>query len=148
MVLYFFTMQCAEGYVADVPINHTNLKTDFSFLKIKALHIHRTNDEYIVFIVSVIPTKHQASSHFEGILYISSTNDFVAQASVQAGKVSDERLLKDVPERLKSKCVMFEFGVSAKYLTKSQFTVEETTSPLPASATAYEISLKDFANDE
>ncbi|MGA2684912.1 MAG: hypothetical protein ABSF51_07650 [Verrucomicrobiota bacterium] len=156
MIFYFLAAQCAKGYMEVIQINHTNLKTYCSFLKIKAVPIHQTNNECIVFTVSVIPTEKQQSDLFEGILYIGTTNDFVAQASVQperifGGAYMPERILgsrlaKDIPKQLKAKCVMFQFDVGVKYLAKSQFTVEEI--PGPGGGTAYTFDLKDFADDK
>jgi hypothetical protein len=125
--LCFLATQSVYGYVVVQHVNHANLKTDFSFLKIKTVRFGSTNAEKVLFIVIVIPKTKQQSGHVEwtytGNLGISDTNGFIAGVSVQGRKITGE--LPEVPEPLMEKCVVFEFLVADKYLEKSEFRVEE-----------------------
>ena len=66
-----FAVQRACGYVAEIQINHANLKTDYSFLKIKTVRLNFTNNPVVFFTVIVMPKdKQQQSKHFKGRLDI------------------------------------------------------------------------------
>jgi hypothetical protein len=147
-MFYVLGSQCSYGYVADIPINRANLKTYCPFLKVDALRVNETNNEYVLFTVSLIPTKTQESEHFTADLHIGVTNDFIVYTSVQAQRITDGPLLKDLPERLKARCVKFQFCVGVKYLAKAQFSIVENYGEPYASASAYEIDLEDFANQK
>jgi hypothetical protein len=77
-----FTIQHAYGFVAEIQINHTNLKTDYSFLKIKTVRLNFTNNPVVVFTVIVVPKdKLQQSDNFEGWLEISDANGRVERGT-------------------------------------------------------------------
>ena len=150
-----FAMQRAYGLVVEIQINHANLKTDFSFLKIKTAHINFTNDEVVVFTVIVIPEDKQQPEHFEGRLEISDTNigshhGYIAQTWVQGRKLLNEWPIEEIPKWLRPKCVVFQFDVSVKYLETSEFRVEETTGDVAGDGAPvdYIFNLKEFADEK
>jgi hypothetical protein len=149
-----FATQCAYGYVAEIQINHANLKTDFSFLKIKTVRINFTNDDVVVFTVIVTPKDKQQSEHFEGLLEISDTNigshGYIAQTLVQARKLLNQLPIQEIPKPLRSKCVVFQFSVVVKYLETSEFRVEETTGDVAGDGAPvdYIFNLKEFADEK
>mgnify|MGYP001555831140 FL=1 len=55
--------------------------------------------------------------------------------------------MNEIPERLRAKCIAFQFGVAVKYLEASKFTVEEIAGEF-ASPTDYRFNLKEFADEE
>ncbi|MGD0252485.1 MAG: hypothetical protein ABSC01_07285 [Verrucomicrobiota bacterium] len=138
-----FATQCAYGFVSEVQINHTNLIKDYSFLQINTVRIHYTNNETILFTVTVTPKEKQQSEHFEGFLKINDTNigghGFIAQTSVGA---------RMIPKALRSKSISFQFLVSAKYLETSEFRVEETYGELDGAPVDYIFNLKEFADEK
>jgi hypothetical protein len=145
----FFATQSAYGYVAEVQINHTSLKTDFTFLKIKTIRLNFTNDPVIIFTVVVMPKdKHYI---YSGNLKISDTNigshDYIVQTSVQARKLTGGLIIDEIPKSLRAKCMVFEFGVAVKYLEMSKFCVQENYDKF-GSPTDYCFNLKEFADEK
>jgi hypothetical protein len=141
----FFNPQSAYGFEAVIQINHANLKTDCSFLKIKTVHYGSSNNPGVFFTVFVIPKAKQKSEHVDraylGHLGISDTNGFIAGASVE--------------RRKRDKFVVFQFSVSSKYLEKSEFNVEEVlvnekTGDVSGDGAPveYVFNLKEFADEK
>jgi hypothetical protein len=128
-----FATQHAYGFVAEIQINHTNLTNDFSFLQISAARTHFTNNETVFFTVIVTPKVKQQPEHFGGFLEISDSHGFIAQTLVGA--------------KARSKSMVFQFLVSAKYLETSEFRVEESRG-IGASPTDYIFNLKEFADEK
>jgi hypothetical protein len=152
-----FNPQSACGYEVVTQINHANLKTDCSFLKIKTVRFGSTNNPAVWFTVIVIPKNKQKSEHVDkiylGRLDISDTNGFIAGTSVHWRKLEGE--LPDVPKPLRAKCVVFEFVVGDKYLEKSEFNVEEFSAEektgealIGGSPTEYIFNLKEFDDEK
>ncbi len=138
VVFTFAAGQSAHGFEAVIQINHANLKTDYSFLKIKALHSGSTNNPVVLFTVFITP---KAKQNYLGHLSICDTNGFIAGASVEGRK--------------RDKCVVFQISVSTKYLEKSEFNVEEVlVNEKPADAAGdgapveYIFNLKEFADEK
>ena len=150
--LCFFATQSAYGFVGEIQINHTNLKSDYSFLKIKTVHLNFTNNPVVFFTVIVIPKdKRQQSEHFEGHLGINdpSIKDIhkvIGYTSVEARKFTGT-IIEEIPKPLRDKCIAFEFGVAVKYLEASEFRVEEMAGEF-ASPTDYCFNLKEFADEK
>ena len=147
-----FASQRAYGYVAEIQINHANLKADFSFLKIKTVHINLTNDEVVFFTVMVIPKDKQQSERFEGHLEINDasikgSHKVIAYTLVEARKLTDGTIIEEIPKQLRAKCVVFQFSVAVKYLETSEFRVEETSGEFD-SPTDYCFNLKEFADEK
>jgi hypothetical protein len=144
-----FATQRACGSVIEIQINHADLKTNFSFLKIRTVHINFTNNEVVFFTVVVIPKdKHYI---YSGNLEISDTNTgshgYIVQTSVQARKLTGGTIIDEIPKPLRAKCIVFEFGVAVKYLETSEFRVEEFYNEF-ASPTDYCFNLKEFADEK
>jgi hypothetical protein len=148
-----FTTQRAYGYVAEIRINHANLKTDYSFLKIKTVRLNFTNDPVVFFTVIVMPKgKRQQSEHFKGNLEIndaSMTNSqkVICYTSVEARKLTGGTIFDEIPKSMRAKCIVFEFGVAVKFLETSEFRVEETAGEFDPLAD-YCFNLKEFADDK
>jgi hypothetical protein len=141
-----FATQHAYGYVAEIQIKPANLKTDYSFLKIKTVRLGFTNDRVVLFTVVVTPKdKRQQSEHFEGNLGINDTNGYIASTSVQARAGG---FTEDIPKPLRGKCIVFQFTVAAKYLETSEFRVEETYGELDGAPVDYIFKLKEFADEK
>jgi len=148
----FFTPQCAYGYVAEIHLNHSDLKTDFSFLKIQTVRLNFTNDEMVAFTVVVMPKDKHLPENFHGRLDINDagikgSHNSIANMSVRAFKLTGGTIMNEIPKPLRAKCVVFYFSVAAKYLEASEFRVEETTSMF-ASPTDYIFNLKEFAGEK
>jgi hypothetical protein len=149
LVIFTFAAQRACGFAAEIQINHANLKTDYSFLKIKTVRIDYTNNPVVFFTVVVIPKdKHYI---YSGNLEISDTNiaghGYIARTSVQARKLLGGRFDEEIPKSLRDKCVVFEFAVAAKYLATSEFRVEEFYNEFGSPAD-YIFNLKEFADEK
>ena len=52
-----FVTESLCAYEVEIQLNHTNLKTNFSFLEIKTFHISYTNNDVVAFTVLVIQTQ-------------------------------------------------------------------------------------------
>ena len=147
-----FTTLHTYGFLAEIQISQANLKTDYSFLKIKTVRFNFTNDPVVYFTVIVIPRdKRQQSEHFEGHLEINdaSTKDshkVICYTSVEARKFTGT-IIDEIPKPLRAKCIAFEFGVAVKYLEASQFRVEEIAGEF-ASPADYCFNLKEFADEK
>jgi hypothetical protein len=137
-----FATQHAYCSEAEIQINHANLVKDYSFLQISSLRIPYTNNETVLFTVTVTPKEKKQSVYFLGHLRISDTNTgsqgFIVQTSVAA---------RMVPKGSRSKSISFQFLVSAKYLETSEFRVEEIAGEF-ASPTDYIFNLKEFADEK
>jgi hypothetical protein len=132
-----FASQRTYGYEEEIRINHANLKTDCSFLKIETVRINLTNDPVVFFTVIVIPKdKRQQSEHFEGHLEINDASDshkIIGYTTVEAHK--------------KANGIAFQFGIAVKYLETSEFRIEEQAGEF-ASPMGYYFNLKEFADDK
>lgn len=153
VVFTFAAGQSAYGFEAVIQINHANLKTDFSFLKIKTVRIDSTNNSMVFFTVVVIPK----DKHFiySGNLEISDANTgshgYIVNTGVQPRRLTGGTIggtkFDDIPKSLRTKCIVFEFGVGAKYLETSKFSVEENYDEF-SSPTDYIFNLKEFADEK
>jgi hypothetical protein len=146
-----FATQRAYGYVAEVQINHANLKTDYSFLKIKTKHINLTNNEVVNFIVVVIPK--DKDYIYSGTLWINDasikgSHKTICDTLVQARKLTARTMIDEIPKPLRAKCIVFEFNVAVKYLETSEFWVEESYGEFDAGPTDYCFNLKEFADEK
>src|ERR1035438_8474937 len=124
-----FVTESLCAYEVEIQLNHTNLKTNFSFLEIKTFHISYTNNDVVAFTVLVIQTN--KSEKVTGYLEIRDTNakgsnNYIVYTSVQGQKLTGGSIIEVVPEPLRSKCIVFHFSLAAKYLETSAFKVEET----------------------
>lgn len=148
--LFFLSAtQPAYSYEVLIPLNHTNLNTDYSFLQITAVRNHPTNNEAVLFTVVVIPKDKHQPENFTGLLVIRDSQqrepgDFIAQTSVRAKKWPGGPGFESIPKSMRSNCIAFQFLVAAKHLEKSEFVIEETPYPM-ASPTAYCFDLKEFS---
>src|SRR5580704_18463548 len=146
-----FATQCAYGFVAEIQINHANLKTYCPVVTIKTTRPNWTNDEVVFFTVIVFPKDKQRSDHFSGRLEISDTDVgkhfFIALTMVEPRKYLG-LLNEEVPKSLQDKCIKFEFGVAVKYLQTSEFRVEETYGGPDGAPTDYIFNLKEFADEK
>jgi len=144
-----FATQRAYSYVAEIQINHVNLKTNFSFLKIKTAHTHLTN-EVVFFTVIVIPKDNRYI--YSGNLEISDTNigshGYIAQTKVQGRKLLNQLPIEEIPKSLRAKCIVFQFGVAVKYLETSKFWVEESYGEVDEAPIDYIFNLKEFADEK
>jgi hypothetical protein len=148
-----FATQRAYSYVAEIQINHANLKTYYSLLKIKTVLLNFTNNPVVFFTVIVIPKdKRQQSEHFEGKLGINDpsikdSHKVIGYTSVEARKYQGP-FIEEVQKSLRDKCIMFQFGVAVKYLETSEFRVEETYGELDGAPVDYVFNLKEFADEK
>jgi hypothetical protein len=156
-----FATQRAYSYGVEIQINHANLKTDYSFLKIKTVCLNFTNNPVVVFTVIVVPKNKQynysiipENKHYSysGTLEISDANSgsngYIAQTSVQARKLPRGQVIEEIPKALRDKCVVFEFGVAVKYLATSEFRVEEIYGEFDDAPQDYIFNLKEFAEEK
>ena len=144
--------QRAYGFVAEVQMNHTNLNTHFSFLKVKTVRLNFTNDEMVAFTVLVMPKDKHQPENFHGNLEvydssIKGSHHAIVSTTVQAHKMASGIMLEEIPKPLRGKCVVFYFSIASKYLEASQFRVEETTGMF-GSPTDYCFNLKEFADEK
>ncbi len=141
-LLGLFAPQDAFGYDVPIEINHTNIKTDYSFLLIKAVHYLGTNDEMVIFRVVVMPKHKRWPDDFSGLLTIKNGEKYIAIAAVnkssKGGLINDP----DIPKPLRAKSVEFRFYVSDKYLSDSEFRLIEGPTP----SQSYSFKLKEFAD--
>ncbi len=145
-----FATQRAYGYVAEIQINHANLKTDFSFLKIKTAHINFTNNEVVFFTVVVIPKdKHYIYSGNLEIndASIKGSHKVIGDTSVEARQLTGGTIFDEIPKPLRAKCIVFEFGVAVKFLETSEFRVEESYGEFDGGPSDYIFNLKEFADE-
>jgi hypothetical protein len=151
--LFFLSAtQPVYGYEVLIQLNHTNLNTDYSFLRVTAVRNHSTNNEMVFFTVIAMPKDKHQPENFTGLLmirdsHLNKPDDFITQTSVRARKWPAGRDLEAVPKPLRSKCIAFQFLVAAKYLETSEFMVEETPYKY-GSPTGYCFNLKEFAEEK
>jgi hypothetical protein len=144
--------QRAYGFVAEVQLNHTNLNTHYSFLKIKTVRLNFTNDEMVAFTVLVMPKDKHQPENFHASLEvndssINGSHHAIVSTTVQAHQLAGGIMMEEIPKPLRGKCVVFYFSVAAKYLEASEFRVEETTGMFD-SPTDYCFNLKEFAGEK
>jgi len=146
-----FAKESLCAYEVEIQLNHSNLKTNFSFLEIKTVHISYTNNEVVAFTVLVIQTN--KSENITGCLEVRETNskgsnNYIVYTSVQGQKLTGGSIIDGIPEPLRSKCVVFHFSVAAKYLETSAFRIEETAGKFGSSPVDYCFNLKEFADEK
>ncbi len=105
----------------------------------------------IVFTVVAIPKN--KSENFRGYLEVRNTNakgdnNYIAYTSVQGRKLTGGGIIKEIPEALRSKCVVFQFNIAVKYLETSEFRVEQTIGEFGDEPTDYCFNLKEFADEK
>jgi hypothetical protein len=141
MIFYSFATLNAYGSTVEIQINHANLKTDYSFLKINTSRVLFTNNPVLYFTVTVIPKdKRQQADNFEGTLTINDpsikdSHTVIGYTSVNARKLPDGK-------------IMFSFGIAVKYVETSEFRVEESYGKFGDAPVDYIFNLKEFADEK
>ena len=145
-VFTFAARQSAYGYEVPFEINRTNINTDFSFLLIKAVHYNynKTNDETVMFTIIVMPRDNHQPENFYGLLTVMDGKKHIVTTSLWRTPKGQVRQYPDIPKPLRAKAVMFEFYISAKYLSDSEFKLEEG----PDNGPSYFFKLKEFDDEK
>jgi hypothetical protein len=141
LVVFAFDAQLVRAFDEPYEVNRTNITTRyFSFLLVKAIDIHPTNNnEVIVFRIIVMPKEKHQPEQFGASLNISDGNKYILWAELH--KVPGYAIpdYPEIPKSVKSKSVMFEFSVSTKYLANSEVELKEGL------GCGYLLKLKEFA---
>ncbi len=145
LVAFAFGTQLVRAFDEPYEVNRTNVTTlYFSFLSVKAIHVHPTNnDEMVVFRIIVMPKQKHQPEHFGANLSMKDGDKYILMTQLPKTPGPQIPDFPEISESLKVKSVMFEFSISAKYLSSSE--VELYEAPYYS---GYLIRLKDFADEK
>jgi hypothetical protein len=149
----YFIPLSAQAYWASIPVDHANINTTAPFLRVVTTQYGVTNDSRIAFSVYVLVKDKQPEELISGLLAVKdksgkASDQFIAQAQVQARKLPDENVPSAVPKSWAGKCVVFQFEVAAKFLSDSEFSVDVSADPKWGTAgISYTLNLKEFADE-
>ncbi|MGH7249794.1 MAG: hypothetical protein ACREGC_02365 [Minisyncoccia bacterium] len=142
LAAFAFTTQQVRAFDEPYEVNRTNIATPyFSFLLVKAIHIHPTNnDEMVVFRIIVMPKDKHRPEYFGAVLSVKDDKNYILAAQLR--KEPEIINYPEIPKPIQAKSVMFEFSISVKYLSNSEVELNEGL----GIGCGYLIKLKDFAN--
>lgn len=147
---------CAQAYWISIPIDRTNISATAPFLRVVVLHYGLTNDSRVEFSVFVLAKDKRQEEMISGSLEVwdkqgKEAGEFISQTQVQARKPPDgfaPGIPSAVPKSWAGKFVVFRFSVAARFLSGSEFNVDETDDPKWGSGgVSYSLNLKEFAQE-
>ena len=151
LVVFGFDAQRVRAFDEPYEVNRTNITTPyFSFLSVKAIRGHRTNnDEMVLFRIIVMSKDKHSPKHFHADLLVSDGKKYILVAQLRRipGRAIPDypAIPSGIPKSVKVKSVMFEFNISAKYLSHSQVELSEH---FHVGFTNYLLKLRKFAKSD
>ena len=151
LVAFAFGTQQIRAFDEPYEVNRTNITAAyFSFLSVKAIHIHPTNSaEYVFFRVIVMPKHKHRPENFGAVLSVNDGKEHILGAELRKVPGWEIPDYPEVPKPVRIKSVMFEFSISVKYLSDSDLELQEGLGKLAlTTGCGYSIKLMDFAKDK
>ena len=144
LVVSMFAARQVYGYDVPFEINRKNINTDYSFLLIKAVHYNKTNDDTVIFTIIVMPRDNHQPDNFYGVLTVMDGKKHIVTTGLWRTPKGQVRQYPDIPKPLRAKAVMFEFNISAKFISDSSVKLEEG----PDLGPSYFFKLKEFDDEK
>ncbi len=151
LVVLAFTTLPVHAFDVPFEVNPTNITRPFySFLLVKTIHVHPTNnDEYVFFRIVVMPKQKHQPEHFDAVLTVGDGEKYILNAELRKVPGWEIPDYPNIPKQVRTKSVMFEFSISVKYLSNSEVELQEGLGKSGLSTgCGYLLKLKEFANSD
>ena len=143
-LVLFSTIAYGLGPTSVHEMNRTNLNASYTFLLIKSEQVKEGSQDMILFRVAVMmPNSNHHPADFSGVLNIKDGEKVVARVDASKAGHDPERYFPNIPKKFRAETVEYDFTISPKYLSCSDFMVCDAPSNC-----CYRFALKDFADEK